>query len=302
MTGAGSANVAFSIEQSFATLPGTPTWIEPGKNIEIGNASLERSLTRARQPDDPRPAGSREGNREVALSVTFTMTDANFHDLVFADAGTALASTTMLAPTATWYLASDTLSSTQERFIQGAAVESVTWNYAQNEDVTVDLTIIGGREYGGGDGDAPATPGTITQPTNDDIVTFSSTDFQIDSATVSKLQSLSLSISGLARFRRGQQQEPVDAVTGAYDPSLTVEAILEDGTRRELAYGSSGATAPEDRVSETSGTLSFSNPNGSVADYSLSGMQVTNYDWTNLVAPDTDITDPVEFDLRDVSA
>jgi hypothetical protein len=291
-----------SLEDSFATLPGTPTYFEPGKNIEIGSASLERALTRARQPDDPRPAGSREGNREVALSVTFTMTDANFHDLVFADAGTALASTAMLAPTATWYLSSDTLSSTQERFIQGAAVESVTWNYTQGEDVTVELTIIGGREYGGGDTNAPATPGTITQPTKDDIVTWAGTDFAIDAADVSKLQSLSLSITGMARFRRGQQQEPVDAVVGAYEPSLTVDAILEDGTRRELAYGSSGATAPQDTVEESPATLDFANPAGNVASYDLSGIQPTSYSWNSLVATDSDITDPVDFHVRDVSA
>ena len=302
MTGAGSSEVAFSLEDSFATLPGTPSWTQPGLDLEVGSASLERALTRARNPDDPRPIGSREGNREVALSITFSLTDADFHDLVFANGGTSLATGAMLAPTATWYLSSDVIGNTEERFIQGAAVESVTWNYSQGEDVTVELTIIGGQEIGGEDGNAPSTPSAIDQPTKGEKVTFAGTDFQLDAASVSKLQSLSLSITGMARFRRGQQQEPVDAVVGAYEPSLTLEAILEDSTRRELAYGSSGATQPEDEIDTTPATLTFDNPAGNVATYSLTDLQPTTYSWQSLVSPDADITDPVDFHLTDVSA
>jgi len=299
---AGSAEVAFAVEDTFATLPDVPSWIQPGLDIEVGSASLERALTRARNPDDPRPIGSREGNREVALTITFSLTDADFHDLVFANTGTSLATGASLAPTATWYLSSDVIGNTEERFIQGAAVESVTWNYSQGEDVTVELTIIGGQEIGGEDGNAPATPGSIDQPTKGEKVTFAGTDFQLDAASVSKLQSLSLSVSGMARFRRGQQQEPVDAVVGAYEPSLTLEAILEDSTRRELAYGSSGATQPADEIDTTPATLTFDNPDGNVATYSLTSLQPTTYSWNSLVSPDTDITDPVDFHLTDVSA
>ena len=53
MTGAGSSEVAFSLEDSFATLPDAPSWTQPGLDIEVGSASLERALTRARNPDDP---------------------------------------------------------------------------------------------------------------------------------------------------------------------------------------------------------------------------------------------------------
>jgi len=295
MTGAGSAEVAFASENSYGSLPADPTYYQPGIDVEVSEASLDNALTRARQPDDPRPAGSREGNLEGALSVTFTLTDTNFHDLVFADAGTALASEAMLAPTATWYLGADVLGSTEERFLAGAAVESVTWNWQQGEDVTVDLTIIYGTEKD------LTTPASITQPSVADAVPSHACDVQLDATSVSKLQSFSLEVAGMARFRRGQQREPVDAVVGAYEPSASLQAILEDGTRREFAYGSSTATTPQDSIDKQSGSFEVANSSGTVATYNLSGLQPTSYNWSDLVAADTDITDPTDFHVTDIA-
>ena len=300
MTGAGAAEVAFAVEDSFQSLPGTPTWTQPGENISVGSASLENALQRARQPDDPRPDGSYEGNFEGALSVSFSMTDTNFHDLVFADGGTALAQTAMFAPTATWYLAADVLDGKQERFLSGAAVESATINYSQGEAVTVDLTIIFAdeEEVGGAYGSAPTT---IAQPTKDDIARWHGVSLDIDGASVADLQSASLDLAGLARYRRGQSRFSSDAVVGAYEPSLTVEAILDDAQNRTLAYGSSTAVEPLDTIDESSGSLSIDNPGGTLATYDLAGLQPVNFDFADLVSADTDITDPVDFHVKDVT-
>lgn len=301
MTGAGAAEVCFSVESSFGTVAGTPTWYQPGENISVGSASLERALNRARAPDDPRPQGSRAGNREVALNVSFSLTDTNWHPLVFAGSS-SLATTASLAPTATWYLSADTLPGEEERFIQGAAVESWTLNYSQGEDVTVDMTIIGAEEIDPADAGAPAVPSSIVQPAKDDIVTFAGFDFDLNGSQLStKLQSLTLEVSGMARFRRGQQQTAVDAVVGAYEPTLTVEATLEDTTQRELAYGTSGATQPQDDIDDSSGTVTLANPAGNVTDYSVSGLQPDSYDWSSLVSADEDITEPVTYHATGVS-
>ena len=301
MTGAGSAEVAYAIESSFGELPDTPTWYQPGENLTVESASLERALTRARQPDDPRPDGSREGNREGALSVSFELTDTNWHPLVFAGSS-ALASTASLAPTASWYLSADTLDGTEERFMQAAAVESFTLSYTQGENITVDLTLISGREIGASDANAPSTPSSIVQPDKDDIATFAGYDVDLNGSQLSsKLQSVTLEVSGMARFRRGQQQEPIDAVVGAYEPSLTVEATLEDGTQRELAYGTSGATQPQDTVDSSSGEITVANPAGTLATYTLEGLQPNTYDWSSLVSADDDITDPVDYHLTNIS-
>jgi hypothetical protein len=299
MTGAGSAEVAWALESSYATLPGTPTWYQPGIDVEVSQASLDNALTRARQPDDPTPVESREGNLEGAFTVTFTMTDTNFHELVFPDSSnTDLASGGALAPTATWYLKSKTPTSTEERFLTGAAVESVSWSYTQGEDVTVELTVIYGDED---DGTNLSTPGSINQPSVSNSVPFHAADLKLNSTSVSKLDSATLELTGLARFRRGQQRAPVDAITGGIEPSLSFSAVLEDNTYRQLAYGSTTANTPQDSIDKQSGTLDLDNNSGDVAEYTLTNVQLTSYDWSDLVAPDTDITDPVDAHVGDVS-
>lgn len=300
MTGAGAAEVAFTTETDFREISDTPTWIQPGEDISVGSASLENALQRARQPDDPRPDGSYEGNLEGAYNISFSMTDTEFHDLVFADAGTALASSAMFAPTATWYLGADVLDNTQERFLSGAAVESASIAYDQGGPVTVDLTIIYADEpeVGGTHGSAPST---IQQPTKDDIARWHGVSLDIDGVAVEDLQSASLELSGLARFRRGQSRFASDAVVGAYEPSLTVQAILADDTQRSLAYGSSTATQPLDTIDETPATLTIDNPAGTLATYNLAGIQPVSFDFSDLVSPDTDITDPTNYHVKDVT-
>jgi len=301
MTGAGSARVAFALEDTFRTLD-TPSWIQPGENISVGSASLENALQRARQPDDPRPDGSYAGNVEGAYNVSFALTDTQFHDLIFPD-GTALASTASLAPSATWYIESELPDgTTQRRFLAGACVESVSISYNQGEAVTVDLTIIYADEpeVGGEHGTAPAD-GDIAQPTKDDIATFSGVSLDINGVAVDKLQSASLDISGMARFRRGPSRFAVDAVVGAYEPTLSVEAILSSDQNRTLAYGSSTAAAPLDTIDESTGSFAIENRNGNVATYTLSGLQPNTFDYADLVSPDADVTDPTDFQVKDVT-
>lgn len=394
MTGPGSATVAWVAEDSMYVQPETPTWRQTGMDIVVNDASLDRALERARQPDSPRPQGSREGNREGALGITFSQTtQQNWHELAFPEStNTALASSSQLAPTATFYLSADIPGNTQDRFLIGAAIESVTWNYNQGQKNTVDWTIVYGDEReqlynaddttvttvtpssqevgvqtdsldtgfivlydGSGDpldrveanssayentttvngtaiesvriidagsavtnetvtiNDEPGGSGTDTtvdvttseltvssfsQPNKDDIVTFAETDYQIDSLSVEKLQSLQLTIAGMSTFRRGQQQRAVDAVVDAYQPSLSVNAIIEDGTRRELAYGSSGASRPVQTVDQTDTTLIFD----TASDLNVNGVQPTSYSWENLVSTgEEQLQDPTEFHVANVS-
>lgn len=302
MTGAGSARVAFSVEDSFMTLADTPTWTQPGEDISVSNVTLENALQRKRHPDDPTPDGSREGNAEGALSVSFSMTGTEFHDLVFADGGTALPTDAMFAPTATWFVEADTLDSVQDRFLAGASVESASISYSQGEDVTVDLTIIYADEpeVGGTYGSAPAA-GDITQPSKDDIATWHGVDITIDGVTVSDPQEASIDLSGLSRFRRGNDRFASDAVVGAIEPSFSLTAILEDNTQTALAYGSSSAVEPLDTIDETTASVEVSNPGGVLATYDLAGVQPTSYDWSDLVSADTDITDPTEYHVSNVT-
>lgn len=301
MTGAGSAEVAYVKEDSFNTLPGVPTWRQPFENITIGTASLSNALRRARQPDDPRPDGSVEGNNEGAYTITGTMTDTNFHELIFPESSnSSLATSASLAPTATWYLSADTLPGTEERFLSGAAVESVAWNYQQGEDFTVELTCIVADEpeVGGSHGSAPSS---ISQPSKSEMVRHNGISFSLDSNTISLLQSLTVEITGMARFRRGPSRTPNDAVVGAYQPSMTVQAITEDNNQLQLTYGSSSATTTEETVSEVSATLTVDNPGGNLATYNLNRAQANDTDWQDLVNGETDLTDPTTYHLQEVA-
>jgi len=303
VTSAGSARIAAAVEDSFRTLPDVPTWFQPGENVQVGSASLENALARARQPDDPRPDGSREGNLEGALDLTYAMTDTQFHDLVFPATGpVGLARSASLAPTATYYVEADLLDGTQDRFLAGGATESLSITYTQGEDVTVNQTVIYADEpeVGGTYGDAPAD-GSISQPDKDDIVRFHGADLEIDGTPIDELQSFSIEISGMARFRRGQQRSPTQAVVGAYEPVLNVEATLLDGTQLEYAYGDAAAVEPQDTITERPATASFANPAGNLVSYNLSGLQPLNYDWADLTAADADITDPITYHMSDIS-
>lgn len=302
MTGAGAAEAAYAAESGtgstgFGDLPDTPTWKQPFIDMEVTDASLDNALTRARQPDDPRPVESREGNLEGAFTVSGTMTNTNFHELVFPEStNSSLATSAALAPTATWYIKSDLLSGTADRFLAGAAVESVAWNYQQDEDLSVDLTII----YGAGEKDI-TTPSSISQPSVSDAIPFHGVSWQLNAAEVNKLQSLTVEISGMARFRRGQQREAVDAVVGAYEPSVSQQAIVEDETHTQIAYGSTTASSTEDTIDKQSGTLTVDNSSGTVATYNVNNMQPTTYNWSDLIAADTDLTDPIDLHAQEVA-
>jgi hypothetical protein len=297
MPGAGTAKVAFATEDTFRTLPDTPVWRQPGENIEVGDLSFENQLSRKRNPDDPRPDGSREGNLVGSFSLTFEMTGTNWYDLIFPD-GTQLGDTGQSAPTATWYVSSDVDGVTQERYLEGAGVTSVTVSYNQGEAVTVDLTITYTDEP---DPSGFTTPSSIDQPTKDDIVNFNGFDLDFDGATVEELQSASIEISNMIVTRRDQSRYISGMDVGGYEPSLSITAILNDDTLRSYAYGSSSAAEPLSQISETTATATFDQPSGTLSTWNLSGVQVNTQAWQDLVSADTQTADDAQAHVADIT-
>jgi len=299
MSGAGSATVAFALEESYngalvdSDGDGTPEWYQPGIDITVGDLSVEQTLDRRRHPDDPTPAGSREGNWEGALSVSWSLTDTNWHDLVFADGGTALPHSPMTVPSATWYFEVEMPDGTTEaRTPTGAVVQEATINYEQGSDVTVELTILYGDEPD--DVTAPADA-DIQQPSESDTFSWHGTSFDVDAMGQSLLQSATLSLSGLARFRRGADRKPYDAVTGPIEPSLSSDVTFTE--RDQLAMAVDNA---DETVGKVPATLEFSNGQGTTIAYNLSGVQPNSYSWSDLVAPDSDLAEPIDYHVADV--
>ncbi|GGK74529.1 phage tail tube protein [Haloarcula sebkhae] len=298
MTGAGSANAAFALENSYGTLPADPTWMQPGIDITVGDLTVEQALERSRHPDDPTPAGSREGNWEGAMSVSWSLTDANWHDLVFADGGTALPNAPMRAPSATWYLPV-TLpdGSTESRTPTGAIVQDATVNYEQGSDITVELTILYGDEP-----DNVTTPAEsdIAQPSDDDVFSWHGASFQVDGLNQPLMQSATLSLSGLARFRRGQGRHPYDAVVDAIEPSFSSDAVFTERDQLALAVDDTANTSGP--VGKVPATFSLENGQGDTIDYTLTDCQPTSYGWSDLVAAGADLSEPVDYHVTDVEA
>lgn len=302
---AGAGVIAFAVEDTFRTLPDVPTWIEPGENISVNTLSVDNALQRKRNTDDPRPSGSRRGNFEGALNITFSMTSTGFHDLIFADGGTTLASSSALAPTAGWYVSADVpgSGSTQDRLLSGARVESATISYQQGEDITVDLTIVYADEPDptGTYADVPTTA-DIDRQAKDDIATFHGFDIDVDGATVQDPQSAEISLAGLSQFRRSNDIHPTEAVVSGYEPTLNLDAIVLDDSRRSLAYGSASATDPLSTVDETTATVTIDNPSGTLTTYDITGVQPTSYEWADLFSADTELSDPLEAHFTNIEA
>ena len=298
MTGAGSATVAYTIEDEFGGGPGAdPIWRQPGMNVSVTDLSIEQALQRMRHPDDPTPAGSREGEWEGAVAVSFAITDDHFHDLIFADDGVRLPDTLMHVPTATWYLGVDLPDGTTDaRTPVGAAVVDATVQYQRGEPNTAELTMLVGDEPE--DIDAPTA---IETPSEDDVYTYHGCHFEVDGTAQALMQSASLSLSNLARMRRGQERKPFDAVTGAIEPSFSTDATYTEADQNTLAYGTTTAGGIE-LVDAVPATFSMENGQGETIEYALEGLQPTSYSWSDLVNPDTDLSEPLDYHVADVEA
>lgn len=305
MTGAGSATVAFAEEPSFLTAPSDPTYVRPGRNPQVGEANLQRQLQRMRVEDEPEAVDSLAGNLEGAFSITYSMsadTHGSIRDLVFNDGGAGFVHGH--ANSSRWYLGveyldSPTTTATAERVLQGCIPLNYDISFNQGTNTIRESLSMG---YADEERNTSITPGSITGPTDDSDVAFHGLDLQIDGVSVQKLQQATLSFSGpLYRFQRGTDPRPLDAILAAPSKSLQTTATFGDqGTDHlELAYGSSsGASSTQDRLDNVAATATFDVEGTTVASYSLPKVKPTQYGWSDLVNPDTDLTEPVQWHVN----
>ncbi len=300
MTGAGSAIVAYTVEDEYGAGPtADPTWRQPGIDITVTDLTVEQALERSRHPDTPIPAGSRPRDFEGALGMSWTLTDANWHDLVFADGGTALPTSPMPAPSATWYLATVLPDGTvEERTPMGTIVPDATVTYEQGSDIQVELTMLYGDEP-----DDITTPAEadIQQPSEEEAYSYHGASFQVDGLNQPLMQSATLSLSGLARFRRGQSRHPYDAVVDAIQPSFSTDAVFTERDQLALAVDDVVDSSYED-VGEVPAEFALENGQGDQITYTLEDCQPNTYGWSDLVAADANLSEPIDYHVRTVSA
>jgi len=293
MTGGGTATVAHTTEPSLLEAPADPTFYQPGEDITIGELSLQNELERVRDPDSPEPIESVAQNFEGALNLSWTLTDYQWHQLVFNDGGTSFTSGRPVF--SRWWIGVDYLDGTAERVVKGAIVTQVQIQYQQGGKIEISLNLI----YADEELNTAITPTDIQKSTDTKVwhdLTLDVTD--VEQVSCDKLQSATLQIDIGARFHRGGSRKPCDAVIGTVDSSLTTDAIFTTASvdRLGLAYdGSAAATSPGESISETDATLTVGSE-----DYNLGGMKPDTVGWNSVVDPESDTADNTEYHVSSV--
>lgn len=298
MTGAGSGQVAVAIEDSFRTLPGIPSWFKPGEGMDLTDATLDRQLIDNPQSNDARGDGQVEGNIRGSWSLSFTYAGTNWHPWAFPTSAPVELAPNGLVPTATIYVGADLpgTQTDQDRFLAGAAVESVSLSYTEGDTLSVELSgfYFDEPEVGGTHGSAP-TDAEIQSPSKTDIVTGAGVDVQVAGASIDNLQTATVSVSGMASERSQQSQYPTDVVVGNLDQSLSITAILSDNTLRERTYGSDTAVEPVSQVGETTATMTATARDGTVDTYNLSRVQPQTTSWESALSSEEQTANPTEL-------
>jgi len=292
MTGAGTAELAFVKEDSFKTLPGAPTYYEPGRNPTVEPIDLERALERQRQPDAVFATEAIAQNIEGAFAVEFTMDatrQADVHDIVFNDTAPITLQPGRTA-SSRWFMGLDYLSGTAERELIGCVPVDYSVTYSQGGPIRVSISFI----YADEQSNTSITPSSVQEAT-DAAAQFHGASLTVDGTTQAKEQSITLSISNISRFQRGSDPVAVDAVGGPAEVSLDVTAIFSEEDQLELAYGGSGQTATTADMDDVAASLVISAAGSTVASHELSRVKPATYSWEDLVAADADTAESITF-------
>lgn len=295
MTGAGAATVAFVKESSFNTLPATPTYYQPGRNIQIQDIELSNALQNMRDPGSVEPSEAIAGRAEGAFQADWVMsldTHDDVRDIIFNNAGGSF--TNGVAATSHWYTGVDYLNGTAERVLGGVTPTGYEIRYDVNTNtIRESLTAV----YADEDLNTTITPSSIVGPADGNDVPFHGLTLDINATTVKKLQSATLRWDNIARLQYDAARNAVDAVIAAPTPALTTEAIFDDDNHLQLAYGSTTATTTQASITAKSGTLTFDVGGTTVATYSLPECKPDTYNWSDLVNGENDLIEPITWNV-----
>lgn len=290
MTGAGAGSIAWTPESSYLGGPeGTPTYYEPGTNVQTNTAELSRNLLAILAPGDVEAQEFLAQNLEGQLDVSFILKNDDFHRLIFNDGFTGW--TSGLANSAEWYLGVDYNGGTTERQIKGWAPASATIEYSGSTE-TVRVTLSGA--YGDEKQNTSLTPGSV-QTAGDEVPGFGTTLSIAGSDVGDRLQSTTVSFENIARLQTGASQKPIEAVQGNVQSSIDMSAIYTGPELYERALGSAGATTVQEDVDNVSGTVTFDAAGSTIADYSLSKVAPESYSWEDLLNNEADLNESINF-------
>ena len=293
MSGAGGADVSYASEVGFLGGVGdTPEYVLPGRNVQHDTGEITNNLLKIVAPDDPEAQRYIFQNFEGSFGVSWLMSTDEYHKWLFNNGNTSWQSGGV--PSLEWYIGADLVSGNYvERQIQGWVPATLSAEYT-GPDSGVRVSVSGPYAK---EGDASSmTPGTITRPSGE--VPGHGATLTVNGSTETYLQSCTLNIEQIARLIPGPSRYAVDAVHGDVNVTLDVAAIPQDASRLKRAYGSSTATEPQSSPEDgVTATLTFSEDGTEKVSYDMANIYPANYNWDSLVAADTDLTDPITYNV-----
>lgn len=301
MPGAGAGSLAFGHEQSFlgdltTDTDSNPEYWQFGRAESITELSLDNELQRLDEAGAVESVESMKTAFSGALSVEATIS-SDVHDavedMVFNGAGQFEAGRPQ---TSKVFVGIDYLSGTTERVLSGAIPTDYTITYSEGGLLTYSVSLL----YADEERSTSHTPSGVTTVSDGTSAAWHSLDFTLDGTPqTSKLQSLTLSISNIARFQRGGDgPTPVDAVIAAPETTLDMTATYDTEDRLDLAYGGSSTTSPKDRIEGVAASLDIAVDGTSVSTYDLAKVTPATQDWSDVInSGDTDATDPTTFNV-----
>ncbi|QLH78673.1 hypothetical protein HZS55_15865 [Halosimplex rubrum] len=305
MTGAGAASLAFGFEDTFlgsvtdGDSDGNADYYAFGRDPTEQDVSLDNMLQRMHEPDSVWSVESVKDNFEGAFGVEAVINADVFpkvEDIVFNDTdGSGNKAIVAGRPqSAKIYAGIDYLDGTTERVLEGfIPVDFTPFDYTQDGKVRYTLSGI----YGAESTNTSITPSSVTQASEGSHAAAQDFDLSIDTTSIPMLQSSSLSISNIARFQRDGNPTPADAVIAQPEASLESTGIYSGPNRLERALGGADATSTQDRLDGVAATATIKNNGTVISTYNLQTVTPATYEWSDLIAGDTDTTENVQWNV-----
>jgi len=299
MTAAGTAEVAFVLEDSFngplaTDGSGNIDWYQPGVNISVTGPTIDRNQGPVRQPDSATPGAHRPGQFNGSVTVEFEVAGdtQQWEDLVFHESGGQLPSDGGVAQSFAVYVSSTIIEGSEVDLIgRGAVVTEAEISLDEGGETLVSLTIEFAAE---GDSTSAPADGDITTPDPELVFPYHSgtvgttgvdPQLLLDSATVT--------ISNLHRLRYSFDQNAQGAVVGGIEVEVDLEGTFTETAQLDLATTGTGNGALTDA---TDVTFTLERPNSGTPithTYTASNARPDSYEWGNLVEPGDDHTESV---------
>jgi hypothetical protein len=197
---------------------------------------------------------------------------------------------------ATVFTSVNYLSGTSKRKLTGCIPTDFSIIWEQGGMVRYSLRCL----YTDEERDVAINTSDVTRVSDDTSAPFHDFSYQLDAVVISKLQSVTLSVSNIARMQYGTAFTPVDAVIAAPETTVDVEGIIASEDALQLAYGSSGATTTTSAdMGDVSATLDIAVQGSSISTYNLSSVKPDTYSWNAVIEADTDTSEAYTLHVND---